>query len=373
MGRIKIDNSVLDQQSFAMLKITVVLGQISNRVNNAKNGLGWQIEGSGAIRSKITNTSTALDQINHAVGSCSKMLASASKKYQQAESRAKNNSAWVISRQDKEIIRILRRWSEEARGIRIFKNDNGFLLSSLAASAGRNVSFDDLQKRLSHLTNKHSKTIHKVSDGREWQKITISDNPVSDMKKYYHKLMGGSFDTTTTETVYTSKGSKSWLGGMFNANQAKSWHTIGGGTEEKGFKYTGFNGTVKNGAYTEMSFSAHTFETKAQSIFQPERGSLYGKGSIGYNLASGSITMKDPVNNLGSVTFTGNVGASANAEFGIHNGVVKISSGGSVGVGGGISLDLDIKNTWSAASSAFSDIGKGLNDLDNKILTLMNS
>lgn len=213
------------------------------------------------------------------------------------------------------------------------------------------------------------KSTTTISDGKEWQTMTLSGKPDSDVKKYYQKLFNTSKSTTKVEkTLYQAQGSKSAYGDLIDGGFLKSWHTYADGMQEKGIRFTGLMGKFSPDSRSTMSYNFNTAEAYVKGIFQPERGSAYVKGNVGYNLMSGSLEMRDPVNNMGTVTFSGNIGASASAEAGFKNGVFKIGSSVTAGMGGGISVDLNLKNTWNAFREAFSDVGRELNELDNKLL-----
>lgn len=81
------------------------------------------------------------------------------------------------------------------------------------------------------------------------------------------------------------------------------------------------------------------------------KGNAYINAGADYTVVSATIGSET---NLGGFSLTGEVGAGAHLDAGIHDGKITVDVGAALGVGAGVKFEINYEEIWKATCDAFS-------------------
>lgn len=198
----------------------------------------------------------------------------------------------------------------------------------------------------------------------------FADEAKKNLKKAYDDIIDdyreghGSMGKTdkNSHMTYTTKthGSRNVLGTMFvydkytdyivldgQETQGDSFYNASGKFNMKG-TYCPFQST--DGSALSGDITLNGMSLYANADFDLAKGNAYVKAGLDYTVASLSMVLGDE--NL-NISLTGEVGAGGHLNAGIHDGKLTVDVSAALGLGGGVSFELDFKGVWDEICDCF--------------------
>lgn len=410
MGKIRVNNDVLNSQQAMLRELSKQISEISGRVAGANSSLSWEISASGRIQKRLGEACLYLDQLSRKTGALTKALEEASTHYLGAEltslgevdksaavrqlqqiagqaglgaamgvimaqpSLGTESSLWDQFRKDKLTV-------DASGSVKSFVSEDGeswfkFLSGEASASVkpgDHGYEDDELKEIVKQDKLEDWKYKKSIAEDEDWyeEKATILEGK-AEAKVEGSVLEGrvgvsGEAGNLSAEVkALTGEAHASIGGGLYVYDKDKDGNTVRmfspGVAAELGVSAAALSLAVEGrtgfgednnmlGVYGEGEAKALSGEATAKVSLN--RNEIKAKASAEANLVEAKGTAGISV--LGAdvgVSGSVKVGIGAHAEIGFTDGVLKADVGAAIGLGISVGVEVDVGGMVDAVCDA---------------------